>query len=178
MIATDPAGQIKVDGQLLPGIFQGIDIGGSLRVDSEATPGKSGNSKRPMGFDDATVTIKLKLPTDDDYTCHDRLKALVRIFRAVDSGARPYVRRIVDKHCAAWGISEVLFQDLRTSEDNQSDHIMADLVFTEWQPTVVKREQAVSAPKMADFNTATAAPAPASPRPPTPAVDDDVVAVS
>ena len=171
MIITDDFGQVKLDGQLLPGIFQGVEVSGALRVDEQEVPGRSGRPKQPLGFDCATITLRLKLPTDENYTCYDRLAALCRLFRAVDDKARPYVRRIVNKHCQAWGITQVVFKELRTTEDNIYDYILADLVFTEWQPVVVRKEEAAVTAGMADFRLPEGPPSLAKPA--TPAKDDD-----
>ena len=170
-IFTDEFGQVKLDGQLLPGVFQGAEISGTLRVDEQEVPGRSGRPKQPLGFDTATVTLRLKLPTDENYTCYERVQALVRLFRAVDNKARPYVRRIVNKHCQSWGITQVVFKELRTTEDNNYDYILADLVFSEWQPAVVRKEEAIVTPSMADFRLPAAESSPAKPE--TPAKDDD-----
>jgi hypothetical protein len=145
-------GKLKIDGILIPGIFEGCDISGDLRIDEQDIPGSSAKSKQPMGFQDAQITFRLRLVTDDQYTCYDRLNLITRIFRSVNKSARPYVRRIVNKNCASWGISEVLFKQLSSSDNNTSkDTLSISITFVEWQPTVVKKEQAVKNP-MTEFS--------------------------
>lgn len=140
-VITDDIGQVKVGDTLLPGIFESLEIAGDVRVDEIEVTGQSGTSKQPLGFDDATLVLKIRLLTDDDSTCYDKLKTLVAVFRAVDAQAKPFVYRLVNHHAAIWGITEVIFKGLRSVEDNDSDTIRADLQFTEYRPVMVRNEE-------------------------------------
>lgn len=149
-IITDDVGQVKVGGVLLPGVFESLEVAGSLRIDEAEVEGQSGTTKQPLGFADAEVTLSIRLLTDEESTCYDKCKEIVRLFQGTDQYAQPYVCRIVNRHTALWGIDEVLFKELRTSEDNSDDTMRAVLVFVEYVPAVVLAEEvAPEPPKMA-----------------------------
>lgn len=139
-IITDDFGQMKLDSKLLPGTFEAMEITGDIVIDEVEVPGQSGKAKQAMGFGDAVISLKLRLPTDDESTAYEKLEQLNAIFQAVDAQAKPYVYRIVNKHTAARKVNQVIFKTLRSSEDNRSDLIKAELEFTEYRPIVVKKE--------------------------------------
>ncbi|WP_334110588.1 LysM peptidoglycan-binding domain-containing protein [Thermodesulfitimonas autotrophica] len=140
-IITDDFGQVKLGEQVLPGVIQQIEIECNVRVDMEEVPGQSGSSKQPQGYEDAKITIRIVLPTDEESNCYSKVAELERSFKKVDSQAKPYVYRIVNKHAAARGISQVVYQGLRTTEGNGDDTITAEISLLEFKPVVVKTEQ-------------------------------------
>jgi len=140
-IITDDFGQIKLGDQVLPGVIQQIEIDCGVRVDMEEVPGQSGSSKQPQGYEDAKITIRIVLPTDEESNCYSKAAELERSFKKVDSQAKPFVYRIVNKHAAARGISQVVYQGLRTTEGNGDDTITAEVNLLEFKPVVVKTEQ-------------------------------------
>lgn len=140
-IITDDFGQVKLGDQVLPGIIQQIEIDCSVRVDIEEVPGQSGSSKQPQGYDDAKVTIRVVLPTDEQSNCYSKAAELEGSFKKMGSQAKPFVYRVVNKHAAARGISQVVYQGLRTIEGNADDTITAEIDLLEFKPVVVKTEQ-------------------------------------
>lgn len=142
-VITEDVGRMKLDGRLLPGVPERLEVQGEVRVDREQIAGQSGSAKQPLGFEDAEITLVLRLPTDDQSTCYDKIAELASIFRSVDSMARPHVFRIVNKHVAAWGIGDVVFAGLKTAEDNEDDSARAELRFVEFRPVLVKKEAMV-----------------------------------
>ncbi len=140
-IITDDFGQVKLGGQLLPGVIQQIEINGGVRVDIEEVPGQSGSSKQPQGYEDAEITIRIVLPTDEQSDCYGKVAELERSFKKVDSQAKPFVFCIVNKHAAARGINQVIYRGLRTTEGNADDTITAEIALVEFKPVVVKTEQ-------------------------------------
>lgn len=145
-LITDDIGQVKLGGMLLPGVFEGLEVSGGVRVDESDVAGQSGTSKQPAGFDDTEFSLKLRLLTDDDSTCYDKLRILTSLFKRVDSSAKPFIYQIVNHHLAQWDVSEVIFKGIRSSEDNQDDTIHAELQFTEFRPVVVKAESLAADP--------------------------------
>jgi hypothetical protein len=145
-VITAEAGEIKLNDALLPGIFQSMEITGSLRIDEKKVPGSSGKRKQPLGYEDASVTLYLKLLTDEASTCYEKAGALTSLFHNVDNAAKPYVYRIVNRHLSKWNIREVLFKELRTSEDNRRDSIAATLEFAEYKPALVAAEAKAARP--------------------------------
>ncbi|MDI3480785.1 MAG: hypothetical protein PWQ97_440 [Tepidanaerobacteraceae bacterium] len=143
-IITDDVGQIKLDTILLPGIMQSMEIEDGLRIDNQESPNQSGSSKQINGYEDATITLVIRLTTDDESTCYDKAKRLVDIFKSVDRSAKPKIYRIVNKHTQIWGIETVLYKNLRTKESNTDDTMTAEITFEEWKPSITKKEAAAT----------------------------------
>lgn len=142
-IITNDFGEIKLGDNLLPGIVQQIEVDGNVRIDSEEVPGQSGASKQPQGFDDYKVTIRIALVTDDDSDCYDKVTLLEQSFKKVDAQAKPFIYRVINKHLAARGISQMVYQGLRTTDSSGTDVISAEISLLEYKPVIVKTEQAV-----------------------------------
>lgn len=143
-IITDDFGEIKLGDVLLPGIIQQIEVDGNVRIDNQEVPGQSGATKQPQGFDDYNITIRIALVTDDETTCYDKVAQLDQSFKKVDAQAKPFIYRVVNKHLAARGISQLIYQGLRTTDGNSSDQIAAEISMLEYKPVIVKTEQAVT----------------------------------
>lgn len=141
-IITDDFGRVKLGDRVLPGVVQQIEIEGEVRVDAEKVPGQSGSAKQPQGYEDAKITIRLVLPTDEQGNCYAKAAELEKSFKKVDAQAKPFVYRIVNKHAAARGITHVVYQGLRTVEPSASDTITAEITLLEFKPVVVKTEKA------------------------------------
>ncbi len=147
-IITSAAGEVKLGDKLLPGVYQQMDVDGELRIDEKDVPGSSGSRKQPIGFEDAVVTLTLRLLTDEQSDCYEKVAELVRIFKAVDGTAKPFTYRIVNRLLDAWGIKEVHFKALRTPDKNKSDSIRAELVFVEYRPALVSAEAKAATPPL------------------------------
>jgi hypothetical protein len=145
-VITAEAGEIKLGDTLLPGVFQSMQVSGKLRIDEKKVPGSSGKRKQPLGYEDAAVSLSLKLLTDEKSTCYEKAGELTRLFQNVDNKAKPYVYRIVNRHLSKWNIREVLFEELRLSEDNRTDVISASLNFAEYKPALVAAEAKAARP--------------------------------
>lgn len=181
-VVTDDVGQVKLGGLLLPGVFQSIEVVGALRIDQPQVEGQSSSPKQILGYDDATITLRLLLLTDDDSTAYDKLKVMAGLFKSVDKAAKPYVYRLVNKHCAAWGITDVIFKGAQSSDDNQRDTVQMQLDFCEYKPVVVKQEAIVNTQDGETGTPPSTSPTSPSdqtgdvpPKAKTPAVDDAAV---
>lgn len=146
---TGDYGQIKLDGTLLPGIYRGMSVSGSVRIKEEEAPGQSSKFKQALGWDDLQVDITLILQNDEESTPDEKLKAVVQAFRKTDKSAKPIAYRITNKHTAAWGLDKVLIKDLRSEDPPDVDNIRVTLSLVEWESPLVKLEaRAVQAPTM------------------------------
>lgn len=144
---TGDYGEVKLDGKLLPGIFQGMSVTGEVRIKEEEAQGQSGKYKQALGWEDLSVTFTILLPNDDESTPYDKLQALVQVFRETDKVAKPEVYRIVNRHTAAWGLDKVLVKELKTDDPANADFIRATLTLVEWESPLVKVEaRAVQSP--------------------------------
>lgn len=185
---TDAIGQVKLGGQLLPGVFQSMSIMGKIKMDKIEIPGQSGESKQPLGFEDADLSLSLLLTNDDWSNPYMKLAELTAIFQASDSQAKPYIYTIVSQLTSIWNIKEIIFDELKITDTNKNDTIAVELHFTEYKPVVVKKEDsaviqttpdtsAAAATGWADFKKSEAAGSAATTKVvASPAIDDDEVA--
>lgn len=144
---TNDFGEVKLDGKLVPGVFQGMSITGEVRIKEEEAQGQSGKYKQALGWEDLVVMLTLLLPNDDTSTPYDKLQEVVQLFRRTDKAAKPQVYRIVNRHTAAWGLDKVLVKDLKSDDPNNVDYIKVTLTLVEWESPLVKVEaRAVQGP--------------------------------
>lgn len=177
MIIIDP-GQVRLGDITLPGIPESLDIRRNLRVIDIWVQSRSGRGKAPMGWEDAEITLNLRLVDEPGATVYDQVAQIERLFTTPDAHGRPKVFRIVNPHTRARGVNEVIFEDFVTQEDNRDDTIRAKLVLLEWLPGVVKMEEMAGDPPevqgVVDFWSDPHTSSMVDP-PPTPAIDDDEV---
>lgn len=148
----DDAGQLLLDGELLPGLFDGVDVEGSLDVDQQQVPGASDTSRQVQGYKPAAIVFKFTLPTDDESSCFEKLELLTSRFKRTGDGAEPMIRRIVSEHTARWGIEQVIFISLRSSDDSKTDTLKAELRFEEWKPSARRKEAQTGGPSSTDLD--------------------------
>jgi len=137
-------GEIRLGGELLPGVLVNKSVRGVVRFDEAETDGLSGTSKTPMGWNDADVMLIVNLGCDEQSDCYSKLATLNNIFKGTDNGANPKVYTVTDRHLRARGVDQVVFKALDSSEDDQSDMISAMLSFIEHVPVVVRQEKQVA----------------------------------
>lgn len=134
-------GVVTLGGEAVPGILRSLSVEGRVRFDEQKVDGSSGSKKTPQGFEDCDISVSLHLVTDEDSSCYDKLESLSGMFRKVDDKANPQIYTVANRHLLARGVRQVVFSHLSTSEDDQSDEILAALGFVEHNPPVVKMEK-------------------------------------
>ncbi len=162
-------GEVKLGGELLPGVFIDQRISGAVRFDQSEKDSQSGRNKVPMGFEDADIQITMDLLCDEAGDCYAKLKNINKIFRAARN-ANPKVYAVSNRHCNARGINNVVFSGLASFESDLDDVITISLSFVEHLPPVIKREKQQTAARKTTAGTA-AAPAVKS----TPAASPTIV---
>ena len=148
-------GQITLGGDLLPGILVSLTVGVEIEFSSAKEDGASGKKKVALGWTDADVTVVVDLLTDDDGDCYDKLRALDRTFKGHQTGGRPQVYDVRNRHSLARGMKQIVFSRLESTETDQDDVIRCTLSFQEYIPAITKseKESATSAaPKTAAKN--------------------------
>lgn len=149
-LSTDEIGQVKLGDRILPGVYQRMEIRGRLRMDKSRVKGRSGTTRLPEGWEDAQVSLELVLCDGEEGTVADQVRQLVKMFQATDTKtARPFVYTIANWQLAAWGIRQVIFSELRSGDDDQTDLVPVTLTFEEWKPPprkVESRRQVVQQP--------------------------------
>lgn len=141
IVITENIGEVKVGDTILPGIYQSLEVSRAVRLDEKKVPGRSGTSKQPQGFEDAEITLELVLTNDHDSPAREKLRSIAGLFQGQDKLARPFVYTIAHPVLADWGIRHVVFQSLKTRDDNLYDLIYCSLRFVEHVPVTVKKER-------------------------------------
>ncbi|WP_320175796.1 hypothetical protein [Maridesulfovibrio sp.] len=138
-------GKVSLGGTELDGVLQQMSVRGAVRFDKAEQDGMSGKVKVPMGWEDADITLTLLLKTDDNADCYDRLDDLDALFKGQDSGGNPKILNVLNRHCQARHINQVVFAALDSQESTRDDAILATLSFSEHRPAVVTTEERVIA---------------------------------
>ena len=144
--------QIGVSGEggtrYLPGILDSIEVGDALLVDNAETEGKSGSVKIISGWADADIAITLLLvdipaatneTVTPNITRFDCLREIAGIFKHMKDG-RPGVFTVIHPHIAAWGLSEFVFNSLKSLESRGRRIITCTLEFDEFDSVAGKSQ--------------------------------------
>lgn len=138
-IITDELGQVKVGNIILPGIFESLEISGTVRMDQVDIPGKEDKVTQAVGYDNARIRLTVYLyPPEDGGNCDEQIAVYQGIFRKSPDQEKPGVYKLVNRHAAARKINEVIFNDLKTWEDNRNEKVLVICEFTEHVPIQVK----------------------------------------
>jgi len=144
-LLTFEDGLITLGGQELPGLLDSLSVSGSFKSDSKEHDQLSGSVRTPLGWNDADISIVLKLTTDETgKNCYQKLKVLEKIFKKTDAKSNNEVYDVVNQHMQARSIRRVTFEKLKSSETNKDDVLMANLEFKEFIPQIVQTEQNAS----------------------------------
>jgi hypothetical protein len=157
LLTIEDPGEVKLGDTILPGTYQSMQVKRALRMDEQEVPGRSGASKQPLGFSDAEISLTLALHTDYGidgqpvWTAQEKKAEIVALFQQQDTLARPFVYPIASEDLNPWGIVQVVFRELVTVDDNQSDLIVVSLNFVEFKPVeLVQAEDRRPTPELTD----------------------------
>lgn len=141
-LLTFEDGEIRLAGELVPGIFDSLRVDGKVRFDEQQVDGASGKKKTPKGFEDCDIAAGLYLETDGESTCYDKLARVNAMFKSVDGKANPKILDVSNPHISARGIRQVVFSRLESAENTSTDEIQVTLGFVEHNPPIVRTEKA------------------------------------
>lgn len=145
------AGIIEIDGSPLPGALRRLSVGHAIIIDEIQIQDKDGHLKQPAGYDEGTVEIELTLYKDKDGPDPaDQLAKIQEFFKQIEGQLKPKVHDIYNYHVWTRGIKQVLFRELRSEEDNQSDTISVTIILGEYIPLPVQLVQAIQQEQAAD----------------------------
>lgn len=153
-------GIIELDDQALPGIFKNMSVRGQVVFDEAKQDARSGTIKKPMGWQDADISMTVQLLTDNDTTCYEKLQTLDSVFKGFDTDGNPPVFSVVNSHTFARGIEKVIFSGLNSSETDQNNVMLCNLSFTEHLPPIIKVEERNPASQTEGSTPATSSPDP------------------
>lgn len=158
LISTD-AGQVKVGDTLLPGIFESIEVTGAVKMDEVEIRGKEQKSTQAVSYENTRIRLTVALvPAEEGGDCYDQVAIYQKVFRKSPDQQKPGVYQLVNKHAQARNISQVVFSNFQTTEDNKSDKVLATCEFMEHVPIQVK----VATQKAAAASTVKTAPSSAA----------------
>lgn len=132
-IITDASGAVKVGNTLLPGDFQSLSIDDDVIIDDVEVEGKTKKAKQISGYNDATVTLTLRLRNDNSSTPYDKLQQIQNVFKKSGQNT-PTVYDIYNRHLKVRGITKVIFSKLTSSESNENDTLDVACEFEEYSP--------------------------------------------
>lgn len=136
------AGELMLNGESIPGIFQAMEVSGDLRIDKVNRPGRSGSAKLAEGWEDMKLLVRLVLPPDEPGGYPGAAaRKLAELFQRADKNVRPFVYTIAHPIAAALNLTDVLFKTLRVTATSEGDFGSAELEFLEFRPVVVRREK-------------------------------------
>lgn len=168
-------GAVKEDGtpdlsQILfqfPVPHQQMSVKQGIKVDEVDVPGRSGNVKQPVGYEDTDVSINLVLVDEEDRggnvtrsaltqfgefqsAFRDRSDPITDDAKLKASFAVPRIYSIQSRLTDACGIRTVLFKSLDVNDTEGNTDLSVSLVFTEFEPVARQvesraREEAISA---------------------------------
>lgn len=120
--------------EALPGIVESIKISDSLLIEDAETQGRSGKVKVVQGWDDADMLITLSLLDDPGAgkTRWDSLKQIAGVFKKVAGNGKPEVYVLSHPMTSAWGIKQLLFSSLESTENRTRRKISVSLSFVEY----------------------------------------------
>jgi hypothetical protein len=130
----------------LPGIVESIEVSDALLIEDADTQGRSGKVKIVQGWDDADLLITLSLLDNPGAgkTRWDYLKQIAGVFKKVADSGKPEVYLLTHPMINAWGVKQLLFSNLRSSEMRTRRKVSLTLEFVEYDPTagIVQDRQA------------------------------------
>lgn len=142
LITTDEVGQVKVGDTILPGVFESLEITGSVKMDEVEIQGKKEKVTQAVGYENTKVRLNIALlPDTEDGDCSQAVEMIQRLFRQAPNQEKPGVFKIVSKHLIARGVDQVTFSSFKTYEDNRINKIIGMCEFTEYVPVQVKVAQ-------------------------------------
>ncbi len=131
------------EAQTLPGIYESLEVQGTLIAEDAKKADGSGSWRKISGYDDAEITVKLRLIDNpkNKTTRFDYLSRLSGIFKKIGDDGKPLVYTLTHPQLNAWKIREVLFLKMKTSESRDKRILTAELSFVEHDPVAAKAEE-------------------------------------
>ena len=113
---------IKIGGVILPGLFKSIEIKGDALIEEQTVEGRTEKPKQATGYEDAKINVELLLYDGPELTKLQKLEAIQNLFKK-SGQAKPVVYEMVNEHTAVRGVTQVIFKNLTTKEQNKNDEL-------------------------------------------------------
>jgi hypothetical protein len=120
--------------ETLPGIVESVKINDSLLMEDTEVQGRSGRVKIVQGWDDAGLLISMSLIDGPGAgkTRWDYLKQITAAFKKVANNGKPEIYMLSHPMINAWGVRQLLFTSLETTESRTRRKITVALEFAEY----------------------------------------------
>lgn len=135
-------GIIKIDGTTLPGYVKRLAVRGSIKIDYMDVQDRDAEVTQPAGYNPGDIDIRIMLSPDDGdvYTQAQGVKAM---FRAKDGQVKPDVHTVTSGLINLHGISQVLFREFDTIEEDKTDGLEIWIQLDEYVPLETQIENQV-----------------------------------
>ena len=138
MILSADASSLSLNGNALPGIFDGLSVGSKLLMDAKAVEGGSGKQYQVNGFDDASVSFSLRLLDDGEVSKEEALADIAGRFKKFNDDGTPLIYALDFPAARAWNLQGCLFLSLDSLQSGGKQEINVNLKFSEYRPEIAK----------------------------------------
>lgn len=135
MILIDDT-QIKIGGILLPGLFKSVEVTHDAKVEEQEVKGTSSKPKQATGYEDAKISIEIVLYDSKKETKMKKLAKIQRLFKTT-SQAKPKVHDFVCAHASIRNVRRVIFKNLTTKEQSETDKLTVSITLWEYVPVKI-----------------------------------------
>lgn len=131
MILIDDS-SIKVGSVVIPGLYKGMDIEGSVILEEVKVEGAKKIPKQAVGYEDHKITLTVELCDSEDQSRWEKLRIIQHLFKE-PSEDKPKPYDFISQHTQLRGIAKVLFKKLSSSESAKNDALIVNLEFVEYE---------------------------------------------
>lgn len=123
---------IKVGSTVLPGLYKGLDIEGSVILEEVKVEGAKKIPKQAVGYEDHKITLRIECCDSENQSRWDKMQVIQNLFKE-PSEDKPKPYDFINEHTQIRGISKVIFKKLSTSESSRNEAILLSLEFVEYE---------------------------------------------
>lgn len=134
---------LKVGGIRIQGVVKSIEISENAKIGEVENEKKTKKSQQPTGYEGAKITIEMILEATKKMTCQQQLEQIQKLFKTKEQ-KKAKVLSLVNKHCAARGISKVYFKSLTSKEVISESSMPVSFEFIEYNPSVITIKKSTS----------------------------------
>lgn len=127
---------LKVGGVVIKGVVKSIEISENAKIDEVENEKKTQKKQQPTGYEGAKITVEMLLEKTKSMSCEEQLERMQKLFKTSDQ-KKAKVLNIVNKHCAARGVSKVYFKSLSSKGAISESSMTVSLEFIEYNPSVI-----------------------------------------
>lgn len=124
---------VKVGGIILPGIIKSLEVKHSAKVEEIEVEGSDSKPKQATGYDDAKINIELLLEDSENKTKEEKLTIIQNLFKK-QGQELPDVHEIVTTLTSLRNVTNVIFKDLSTKEQNNKSYLNVSIELWEYVP--------------------------------------------